>query len=81
MDQISPRRATTPTISTSNRNSPRTSLSRLGYIGSQGRHLFHFRDLNQFNTVAGPHGELRQRHHPIGYGEQCFPSYSTGLVR
>ena len=25
----------------------------IGYVGSQGRHLFHFRDLNQVNNVAG----------------------------
>ena len=25
----------------------------IGYVGSQGRHLYHFRDLNQFNNVAG----------------------------
>ena len=44
----------------------------VGYVGSQGRHLFRFRDLNQFNNVAG------QRRHcgngqTITYGEQCFP--------
>jgi len=46
----------------------------IGYVGSQGRHLFGFRDLNQFNNVAGStdncgNGET------ISYGEQCFPDY------
>ncbi|MGC1461244.1 MAG: carboxypeptidase-like regulatory domain-containing protein [Terracidiphilus sp.] len=49
----------------------------VGYVGSQGRHLYHFRDLNQFNNVAGSvdgcgNGQT------ITYGEQCFPTYSTG---
>ncbi len=49
----------------------------VGYIGSQGRHLFHFRDLNQFNNVAGRTVSCGNGT-TIGYGEQCFPSYSTG---
>lgn len=49
----------------------------LGYIGSQGRHLFHFRDLNQFNNVPGRivscgNGKT------IAYGEQCFSTYTVG---
>ena len=49
----------------------------IGYVGSQGRHLYHFRDLNQFNNVAGStdscgNGQM------IGYGEQCFPNYLVG---
>ena len=48
-----------------------------GYVGSQGRHLFHFRDLNQFNNVAGRTVSCGNGT-TISYGEQCFPSYSTG---
>ena len=33
----------------------------IGYVGSQGRHLFRFRDLNQFNNVRGSTDKLRQR--------------------
>lgn len=49
----------------------------LGYVGSQGRHLYHFRDLNQFNNVQGaiytcPNGNK------VAYGEQCYPTYSYG---
>jgi hypothetical protein len=45
-----------------------------GYVGSQGRHLYRFRDLNQKNNVAGAvyscgNGQT------ISYGEQCFPDY------
>ncbi len=25
----------------------------VGYVGSQGRHLYHFRDIDQFNNVSG----------------------------
>jgi hypothetical protein len=48
-----------------------------GYVGSQGRHLFHFRDLNQFNNVAGRTVSCNNGT-TISYEEQCFPSYSTG---
>ena len=46
----------------------------LGYVGSQGRHLFHFRDLDQVNNVAGAvyscgNGQT------ITYGNSCFPAY------
>jgi len=49
----------------------------IGYIGSQGRHLYRFRDLNQVNNVAGaayacPNGQT------VSYGEQCYPSYTYG---
>jgi hypothetical protein len=49
----------------------------VGYVGSQGRHLFHFRDINQVNNVAGRiitcgNGKT------ITYGEHCYPTYSTG---
>jgi hypothetical protein len=45
-----------------------------GYVGSQGRHLYRFRDLNQFNNVADAvyscgNGQT------ISYREQCFPDY------
>jgi len=47
----------------------------VGYVGSQGRHLYRFRDLNQFNNVNGtsyscPDGSK------ISYGEQCYPTYT-----
>jgi hypothetical protein len=51
-----------------------------GYVGSQGRHLFALRDLNQFDNVAGstyncPGGGT------ITYGQQCFAnSYPYGYV-
>jgi len=48
----------------------------LGYVGSQGRHLFHFRDLNQVDNVAGTT-------HSCGNGQSityesspCFPNYA-----
>ena len=49
----------------------------LGYIGSQGRHLFHFRDLNQFNNVNGTIDTCANGT-TITYGNQCYPSYSIG---
>ncbi len=49
----------------------------VGYVGSQGRHLYHFRDLNQFNNVAGSVDSCGNGQ-TITYGEQCFPTYSTG---
>ena len=49
----------------------------IGYVGSQGRHLFHFRDLDQFNNVAGSVDSCGNGQ-TISYGEQCFPSYSVG---
>jgi len=49
----------------------------VGYVGSQGRHLFRFRDLNQFNNVAGSLDNCGNGQ-TISYGEQCFPTYSTG---
>lgn len=55
----------------------RHMAAQLGYIGSQGRHLYRFRDLNQVNNVAGAvytcaNGQT------VSYGEQCFPSYTYG---
>jgi hypothetical protein len=49
----------------------------VGYVGSQGRHLFRFRDLNQFNNVAGSTDSCGNGQ-TISYGEQCFPAYTTG---
>ena len=49
----------------------------IGYVGSQGRHLFHFRDLNQFNNVNGSVDSCGNGQ-TITYGEQCFPTYSIG---
>ena len=49
----------------------------LGYVGSQGRHLFRFRDLNQVNNVAGSTDSCGNSQ-IISYGQQCFPTYSVG---
>jgi hypothetical protein len=49
----------------------------IGYVGSQGRHLFHFRDLNQFNNVAGSVDSCGNGQ-DVSYGQQCFPTYSVG---
>jgi hypothetical protein len=49
----------------------------IGYVGSQGRHLFRFRDLNQFNNVDGSVDSCGNGQ-TISYGQQCFPTYSTG---
>jgi hypothetical protein len=49
----------------------------LGYVGSQGRHLFRFRDLNQVNNVAGSTYSCGNGQ-TISYGEQCFLKYLTG---
>jgi len=49
----------------------------VGYIGSQGRHLFRFRDINQFNNVSGRVVSCGNGT-SIAYGQQCFPTYSTG---
>jgi hypothetical protein len=49
----------------------------IGYVGSQGRHLFRFRDLNQFNNVAGSKDSCGNGQ-TISYGAQCFPTYSVG---
>ncbi len=46
----------------------------VGYVGSQGRHLYRFRDINQFNNVQGSVDRCGNGQ-TIGYGEQCFPAY------
>ncbi|HEY1256294.1 MAG TPA: hypothetical protein VGF01_16070, partial [Terracidiphilus sp.] len=49
----------------------------VGYVGSQGRHLFHFRDLNQVNNVDGSVDSCGNGQ-TITYMQQCFPTYSVG---
>ena len=49
----------------------------IGYVGSQGRHLFRFRDLNQFNNVAGRTVSCGNGT-TITYEQQCFPNYTIG---
>ena len=45
----------------------------IGYVGSEGRHLFRFRDINQaFNTPGSGNCGNGQS---VTYGEQCFPAY------
>jgi len=46
----------------------------VGYVGSQGRHLYHFRDINQFNNVQGSVDSCGNGA-TISYGQQCFPAY------
>ena len=48
----------------------------IGYVGSQGRHLYHFRDLNQFNNEAG--NVTCANGQTIAPGSQCYPTYSIG---
>jgi hypothetical protein len=48
----------------------------VGYVGSQGRHLFHFRDLNQFNNESG--SVTCANGQSIAPGKQCYPTYSIG---
>jgi hypothetical protein len=49
----------------------------VGYVGSQGRHLFHFRDLNQVNNVSGS-VDICGNGQKITYGQQCYLTYSVG---
>jgi len=51
----------------------------LGYVGSQGRHLYHFRDLNQINNVAGSADKCGNGT-TITYGQQCYPNYNFGSL-
>ncbi|MGA2834562.1 MAG: carboxypeptidase-like regulatory domain-containing protein [Terracidiphilus sp.] len=51
----------------------KTVAVQLGYVGSQGRHLFHFRDLNQINIESGnvfkcPDGQT------VAFGSNCYAS-------
>jgi hypothetical protein len=57
----------------------------LGYVGSQGRHLFHFRDLNQVNNeghdVTCANGTtITYSYTPADVGNQCFPYYNLGTT-
>jgi hypothetical protein len=49
----------------------------IGYVGSQGRHLYRFRDLNQVNIVDGSVDQCGNGQ-TITYGNQCFPTYNVG---
>ena len=53
----------------------KTIAAQAGYVGSQGRHLYRFRDLNQVNNVAGSVDNCGNGQ-TITYGNQCFPSYT-----
>jgi hypothetical protein len=53
----------------------KTIAAQAGYVGSQGRHLYRFRDLNQVNNVAGSVDSCGNGQ-TITYGNQCFPSYT-----
>jgi hypothetical protein len=46
----------------------------IGYVGSQGRHLFHFVDLNQVNNVAGS-TDTCANGTTIGYMQSCFSNF------
>jgi hypothetical protein len=48
----------------------------IGYVGSQGRHLYHFRDLNQVNNESG--AVTCANGQKIQPGYVCYPSYSIG---
>ncbi len=47
----------------------------IGYVGSQGRHLFHFVDLNQVNNVAGSTDSCGNGT-TVGYGSACFANFT-----
>jgi hypothetical protein len=49
----------------------------IGYVGSQGRHLYHIRDLDQFNNVDGRTVSCGNGT-TVGYEQQCFPTITTG---
>jgi len=54
----------------------KTIAIEVGYVGSQGRHLFHFRDLNQVDNEAAP--VTCAGGQTITPGEQCYPTYTYG---
>jgi hypothetical protein len=54
----------------------KTVAVQLGYVGSQGRHLFHFRDLDQVDNEAGP--VTCAGGQTITPGNQCYPTYTYG---
>jgi hypothetical protein len=75
---------TTPRYGTYNLNIESQIASKialqLGYVGSQGRHLFRFRDLNQADNMPGTtfscgNGKTITYSFSGGNGESCFPSY------
>jgi hypothetical protein len=55
----------------------KTIAVQIGYVGSQGRHLYHFRDINQVDNVAGSAYKCGNGQ-TVTYGEQCFPTYTYG---
>jgi hypothetical protein len=75
---------TTPRYGTYNLNIESQIASKvalqLGYVGSQGRHLFRFRDLNQADNMPGTtlscgNGNTITYSFTDGTGESCFPAY------
>jgi hypothetical protein len=46
----------------------------VGYVGSQGRHLYHFKDLNQFVNTPGSYTCANGT--TVTYGSQCYPTYT-----
>ncbi|WP_420239659.1 carboxypeptidase regulatory-like domain-containing protein [Telmatobacter bradus] len=51
----------------------------LGYVGSQGRHLYRFRDLNQVDNVQGSNYKCANGN-SVQYGGQCFSTYTDGSL-
>jgi hypothetical protein len=49
----------------------------VGYVGSQGRHLFRLRDLNQVNNVNGRTVSCGNGQ-TASYGSSCFSTYTSG---
>ena len=75
---------TTPRYGTYNLNVESQVASKvalqLGYVGSQGRHLFRFRDLDQADNMPGTtlscgNGNTITYSFTDGVGESCFPAY------
>jgi hypothetical protein len=76
---------TTPRYGTYNLNIESQIASKIalqiGYVGSQGRHLFRFRDLNQADNMPGTtlscgNGNTITYSFSGGNGESCFPAYT-----
>lgn len=62
----------------------KTIAYELGYVGSQGRHLYRFRDLNQVDNVQGSNYKCANGNF-VQYGASCFstfinPAYSTAPI-
>ena len=75
---------TTPRYGTYNLNIESQIASKIalqfGYVGSQGRHLFRFRDLDQADNMPGTtlscgNGTTITYSFSGGSGESCFPAY------